>query len=284
MGQQSSLWHRRIERVHDGFLNASERFDSFRHLAIKKPTGLWSTLTGGVDPHDPTLQHDELLWHWETVAAVDGFWTEVLACSDIAELACAWSLLRDYVPFEFKSATWIGRWATAADDNEGQAARDEFYRLANMLLLEEWGFDIPAMRRRCWFNCDADSWFAIAYREVLPFETRVAGRGLCGGPTIVKETQALIQKILEQSDSGLDDCPDNFELISHPTNFFVVSAKAIERFLEIEWIGPKSPSEWAKRFGTSWKTIKRRIDEGTIRARGDSSKSYWIAECDLPSA
>lgn len=45
---------------------------------------------------------------------------------------------------------------------------------------------------------------------------------------------------------------------------------------------PRSPSEWEKIFDLSWRTIKRRIDSGKIRAKKISTKSYRIHVNDVP--
>ena len=49
-----------------------------------------------------------------------------------------------------------------------------------------------------------------------------------------------------------------------------------------EWSGPKSPSQWAKVFDCSWKTIKRRMDSGILRFKCESTKSYRIHVDDIP--
>jgi hypothetical protein len=48
------------------------------------------------------------------------------------------------------------------------------------------------------------------------------------------------------------------------------------------WSEPDTPSRWAKRFGVSWDTLKRRFAEGAIRHKKLSSKSYQIHVNDLP--
>lgn len=48
------------------------------------------------------------------------------------------------------------------------------------------------------------------------------------------------------------------------------------------WSEPDSPKQWAKRFNMSWDTLKRRIDEGKIRVKKLTSKSYQIHVDDLP--
>jgi len=50
------------------------------------------------------------------------------------------------------------------------------------------------------------------------------------------------------------------------------------------WSKPDSPKRWAKLFNLSWDTLKRRFDDGTIRHKKLSSKSYQIHVDDLPSA
>ena len=45
---------------------------------------------------------------------------------------------------------------------------------------------------------------------------------------------------------------------------------------------PRSPSEWATVFGRTWKTVKKNIDNGGIRAIEINSKSYRIHFDDIP--
>lgn len=45
---------------------------------------------------------------------------------------------------------------------------------------------------------------------------------------------------------------------------------------------PKAPSEWVKLFPWEWDTLKKRIEEGSIRAIKLSTKSYRIHKDDLP--
>jgi hypothetical protein len=52
---------------------------------------------------------------------------------------------------------------------------------------------------------------------------------------------------------------------------------------QVEWTTPDSPSRWAKLFGFSVDTLKRRFDDGTVRHKKLSSKSYQIAIDDLPA-
>jgi hypothetical protein len=49
-----------------------------------------------------------------------------------------------------------------------------------------------------------------------------------------------------------------------------------------EWTRPDSPARWAKVFGFSTDTLKRRFEDGTIRNKKLSTKSYQIAVDDLP--
>lgn len=49
-----------------------------------------------------------------------------------------------------------------------------------------------------------------------------------------------------------------------------------------KWSKPDSPSRWAKQFGISPKTFKKRVEEGKIRAKVLSDRSYQIAVSDLP--
>ena len=51
----------------------------------------------------------------------------------------------------------------------------------------------------------------------------------------------------------------------------------------IEWAGPKSPSEWEKLFRVTWKTIKGKIHKGDIRGQQIDSKSWKIAKEDIPT-
>ena len=49
-----------------------------------------------------------------------------------------------------------------------------------------------------------------------------------------------------------------------------------------EWTEPRSPDQWEQLFQVSWKTLRRRIDCGTIRAQRINSKSYRLNRADLP--
>jgi hypothetical protein len=49
------------------------------------------------------------------------------------------------------------------------------------------------------------------------------------------------------------------------------------------WSEPNPPSQWAKRFGVSAATFKRRVKDGSIRHKKLTSKSYQIHIDDLPS-
>jgi len=49
------------------------------------------------------------------------------------------------------------------------------------------------------------------------------------------------------------------------------------------WSPPDSPASWAKRFGVSWDTLKRRFADGTIRHKKLTAKSYRIHLDDMPS-
>lgn len=49
------------------------------------------------------------------------------------------------------------------------------------------------------------------------------------------------------------------------------------------WSRPNSPSQWAKVFGFSVDTLKRRAEDGTIRAKKLSPKSWCIHVDDLPA-
>ena len=48
------------------------------------------------------------------------------------------------------------------------------------------------------------------------------------------------------------------------------------------WSQPNGPSQWALTFGCSWATLKRRFEEGKIRHKKLSTKSYCIHVDDLP--
>lgn len=50
----------------------------------------------------------------------------------------------------------------------------------------------------------------------------------------------------------------------------------------VQFVGPKSPSEWGKVFNVSSRTLKRRIEAGEIRAKIIHSKSWKIAADDIP--
>jgi hypothetical protein len=50
------------------------------------------------------------------------------------------------------------------------------------------------------------------------------------------------------------------------------------------WSKADSPSRWAKAFGLGLKTLQRRIQEGKIRCKHLSVKSYQIAVDDLPAS
>ncbi len=52
---------------------------------------------------------------------------------------------------------------------------------------------------------------------------------------------------------------------------------------EIEWTTPDLPSQWARLFRVSRSTFMRRLQEGSIRHKKLSSKSYQIAVADLPA-
>ncbi|MCH9652594.1 MAG: hypothetical protein K0U86_08665 [Planctomycetes bacterium] len=49
-----------------------------------------------------------------------------------------------------------------------------------------------------------------------------------------------------------------------------------------DYSAPKSPSEWKKLYQCSWDTLKKRFDEGSIRNKKLSLKSYRIHKDDLP--
>lgn len=55
------------------------------------------------------------------------------------------------------------------------------------------------------------------------------------------------------------------------------------RILRPEWSRPYSPKELANKFNCSWKTLKKRIDAGQVRALRLSTKSYRIHVEDEPS-
>jgi hypothetical protein len=61
------------------------------------------------------------------------------------------------------------------------------------------------------------------------------------------------------------------------------AAKSETPAAEPEWTPPDSPQRWAKLFGFSVDTLKRRIEEGVIRAKKLSTKKYQIAVDDLPA-
>lgn len=48
------------------------------------------------------------------------------------------------------------------------------------------------------------------------------------------------------------------------------------------WSSPRSPAEWAKAFRVSWDTLKKRFDDGSIRATKLTTKSYRVHVDDLP--
>jgi hypothetical protein len=50
-----------------------------------------------------------------------------------------------------------------------------------------------------------------------------------------------------------------------------------------QWSEPDAPSQWAKRFGCSWDTLKRRFADGSIRHLKLSTKSYRIHLDDVPT-
>lgn len=51
----------------------------------------------------------------------------------------------------------------------------------------------------------------------------------------------------------------------------------------IEWTIADGPTQWAKLFGISPSTLKRRFKDGKIRHKELSAKSYQIAVDDLPA-
>lgn len=59
-----------------------------------------------------------------------------------------------------------------------------------------------------------------------------------------------------------------------------------EGALEVDgpWSNPDGPGQWAKKFGCSWDTLKRRFDDGRIRYKKITSKSYKIHVDDLPNS
>jgi hypothetical protein len=52
---------------------------------------------------------------------------------------------------------------------------------------------------------------------------------------------------------------------------------------QLEWTRPGGLSQWAKVFGFSPTTLKRRFNDGKIRHKKLSTKSYQVAVDDLPS-
>jgi len=50
-----------------------------------------------------------------------------------------------------------------------------------------------------------------------------------------------------------------------------------------QWSEAKSPSEWATIFKCSWRTLKKRIGSGDVRAKQLTNKSYRIHNDDLPT-
>jgi hypothetical protein len=52
---------------------------------------------------------------------------------------------------------------------------------------------------------------------------------------------------------------------------------------KLDWSHPQNPAQWARVFGVSVNTIKRRFAAGTIRNRKLSTKSYIVAVDDLPA-
>lgn len=84
-----------------------------------------------------------------------------------------------------------------------------------------------------------------------------------------------------------------FAVATFKSNVALESAKLIESMIDAlddpiesvgvsEFIGPKSPSEWEKLYGLSWRTIRRRINRGTIRGIEINTKSWKIAAEDVP--
>lgn len=49
-----------------------------------------------------------------------------------------------------------------------------------------------------------------------------------------------------------------------------------------DMVGPKSPAQWEKLFRCSWRTVRRHIDRGAIRARKVHAKSWWVHREDVP--
>jgi hypothetical protein len=48
------------------------------------------------------------------------------------------------------------------------------------------------------------------------------------------------------------------------------------------WSEPTTPSQWAKVFGLSWDALRRRFNDGSIRNKKLSTKSYRVHVDDLP--
>jgi hypothetical protein len=52
---------------------------------------------------------------------------------------------------------------------------------------------------------------------------------------------------------------------------------------DVKWSKADSPARWAKVFGVSWSTLKRRFEKQTIRNKKLTTKSYQVAIADIPS-
>jgi hypothetical protein len=84
----------------------------------------------------------------------------------------------------------------------------------------------------------------------------------------------------EQDPSGADQ-PLPAITVEAPANPIPVAPPAAGE--PMEWTTADGPAQWAKMFGVSPTTFKRRLKDGSIRHKKLSTKSYQLAIDDLPA-
>ena len=108
---------------------------------------------------------------------------------------------------------------------------------------------------------------------------------------------SLVERLVPTDDKTFDPFPEN-ELAAvvfdqtglPPADFLKLDIPArlpwIRRALENDpkavWSVADTPNRWAKKFGVSSRTFKRRVKEGRIRANKLSDRLYQVDTRDVP--
>ena len=115
-----------------------------------------------------------------------------------------------------------------------------------------------------------------SYSEVLSWlmwrlEAEIMGRN----------TESKSSEPLPEQDPSKAELPPPAIIVETPSNPLPVAPT--EAGESMEWTTPDGPTQWAKLYGFSPTTFKRRLPDGSIRHKKLSSKSYQIAIADLPA-